>query len=490
MPPIKRIPPSLLCLLVILILAPFTTHAGSHLTDTDTTAIDAWFEKIRDNEAALTAFFSEMPKGGDLHNHFTGALYAESYLEAAIDQKLWINPKTLKLESNPKKLTGDYQRIDSLSRTEGFPALQQRLFQDWSVKDYFNALAPSDQHFFDAFAKFPKFAGWNDIKKGLLELKYRAKTENVQYLEIMLASVPYKKGASKYDEPLRRAAREKDPDNLNSILQVLFNDFARSTDDSARALADSIDKIHQGIDDHDFTMRYLCFAKRETLPVEVFQGILGAFKAALRDPLIGGVNFVAPENGTLSLKDYALQMQMFRFLHARYPSVNISLHAGELTLGLVKPEDLTWHINDAVYVGSAQRIGHGVDLPYERNNDSLLRYMSRHKIAVEINLVSNQFILKVQDDRHPVMLYAGHKVPIVISTDDAGILRTNLTAQFVTLAKRYRSLHYADIKQFIRNSIQYSFIKDPALKQQLADDVNNKLFVFEEKILKSAGAYE
>jgi adenosine deaminase len=37
----------------------------------------------------------------------------------------------------------------------------------------------------------------------------------------------------------------------------------------------------------------------------------------------------------------------------------------ELTLGLVQPEDLTSHINDAVYTAGANRIGHGVDMAYE-----------------------------------------------------------------------------------------------------------------------------
>jgi hypothetical protein len=35
--------------------------------------------KIRNNEAALTAF-SQMPKGGDLHHHFSGSVYAEPML--------------------------------------------------------------------------------------------------------------------------------------------------------------------------------------------------------------------------------------------------------------------------------------------------------------------------------------------------------------------------------------------------------------------------
>ena len=31
--------------------------------------------------AELTMFFTMMPKGGDLHHHYSGAIYAEQYLE-------------------------------------------------------------------------------------------------------------------------------------------------------------------------------------------------------------------------------------------------------------------------------------------------------------------------------------------------------------------------------------------------------------------------
>jgi adenosine deaminase/adenosine deaminase CECR1 len=38
----------------------------------------------------------------------------------------------------------------------------------------------------------------------------------------------------------------------------------------------------------------------------------------------------------------------------------------------------------------------------------------------------------------------------VISTDDAGILRTNMIEQYVLLASRYKDVSYADIKQYVQ----------------------------------------
>ena len=162
----------------------------------------------------------------------------------------------------------------------------------------------------------------------------------------------------------------------------------------------------------------------------------------------------------------------------------ISLHAGELAPGFVKPEDLKNHISEAVFIAHPNRIGHGVDIANETNNQATMAYMSKNKIAVEINLVSNEFILNVKGDAHPILLYKKHNVPIVISTDDAGILRTDLTTQFVLLAKRYPTLCYSYIKQFIRNSIQYSFI-DIAVKRSLMHKLNESFEVFEKKVIQS-----
>jgi adenosine deaminase len=159
------------------------------------------------------------------------------------------------------------------------------------------------------------------------------------------------------------------------------------------------------------------------------------------------------------------------------------MHAGELVLGMVKPEELNWHINAAVYDAKANRIGHGVDMPYEKDCFELLNYMSKNDIAVEINLYSNEFILKVKDDRHPIMLYKKFNVPIVISTDDAGVLRTNLIEQYVLLAKRYKEISYDDIKTFVYNSIRYSFIEEDSVKQKLRSQLDADFRAFEKKIL-------
>jgi adenosine deaminase len=88
----------------------------------------------------------------------------------------------------------------------------------------------------------------------------------------------------------------------------------------------------------------------------------------------------------------------------------------------------------------------------------------------------------VKEDRHPITLYKAFNVPIVISTDDAGVLRTSMVEQYVLLAKRYKEIKYADIKKFVYNSIQYSFIKEPSLKQKLLSQLDKDFIRFEKSI--------
>ena len=232
------------------------------------------------------------------------------------------------------------------------------------------------------------------------------------------------------------------------------------------------------------TIRYQTYVNRRNEPVKFFRDLLTAFEAAHTNTLVTGVNILSPEHGDVSMRDYKLHMYMFRYCSQLYNTVKYSMHAGELTLGLVKPEDLTFHIQDAVYIAGADRIGHGVDMAYESDNARLLRHMEEKKIAIEINLYSNEFILQVKNDSHPIALYRKYHVPIVISTDDAGILRSNLVHQYVLLARRYPQISYAEIKQFIQNSITYSFIKEPAVKQLLQDSLARKTELFEKQVLQ------
>jgi adenosine deaminase len=448
-----------------------------------------YLEKNRDNEAALTAFFTQMPKGGDLHHHYGGAIYAEPLLERAIKEDFYLNMETLGV-SRQKSDEGNWERFSDLQKKGLIYKFKQQIMQKWSIKDFNGVDYPPDKLFFETFDKLWPAAADN-YKEGMTEIKNRAIIENVSYIETQFGIIPQRLDLSKLQyqtQALRNAANRHDEKTVYSILDTIF--VAIESQNPSQYAHDYnenfVRRLHEElqIDDSLFTMRYQNFVLRFFQPVDLFANLVVSFISANTSPLIAGVNIVAPEDGETTLKDYELQMMMFNYCHKRYPKVKYSMHAGELTLGSVMPEDLSFHIRSAVMTANANRIGHGIDIGYETNSYQTLKMMATRKIPVEINLSSNEFILSVKENRHPILLYKQFGVPLVISTDDAGILRTNLTEQFVLLAKRYPSITYTDIKQYVFNSIEYSFIQDENIKKRLLKDVKTRFEQFESNFTK------
>lgn len=458
----------------------FHTHAQT---------IHAYLEKIRNNPAKLTAFFSQMPKGGDLHHHYSGSVYAESFVDYVIGKDCFVNRTTLEVRDNLLSEDQEWARLSTIKKEGQLEDYKARLLQKWSVKDYNGVSFPSDRQFFESFNHF-NVASENNIDSGLLEIKKRAVKENVSYIETMLASASCGKTGDlsiRFNPGLQVLQKQNEEQKCQLLLDTLYQELLKK---GVISCADNfsehtVNKLHYSLkmDDESFVMRYQTYTVRILEASDVFKRLLIAFDAASKNPLIVGVNILAPENNDVAMRDYWLHMQMFKYCHKKYPQVKYSMHAGELSLGLVKPEELTWHINAAVRAAGAFRIGHGVDIPYETGSYDLLKYMKEKGVAVEVNLSSNEFILKVKGNRHPITLYKEFNVPIVISSDDAGVLRTNLTEQYVLLANRYPQFTYEDIKKMVYNSINYSFIKEPSVKQQLLLRLNKDFSRFEQLIL-------
>ncbi len=466
-------------LLLILLIFPIITGAQP---------INEYFEKIRNNTVELTAFFSQMPKGGDLHHHYSGSIYAETFLNYVIDKDFYINKNTLRVSDKISGDSSDWERFSGLHSRSLLDEYKQKLLMKWSVKDYNQVSYPSDKQFFESFPQF-SIASDSNYEKGMMELKRRAKIEHVSYIETMFQTIPcgtipdsLKAFNTKLANLQSAQLGNKVSKTFDSLYALLYG---KDLIDCASKHNAWLEKLHTelNIDDDDFTMRYQNFVLRFMDPVTLFRNLLVAFESANRSKIIVGVNIVAPEDGEVSMKDYWLHMLMFKYCHAKYPSVKYAMHAGELVLGMVKPEELSWHINSAVYEAGAQRIGHGVDLAHEKDCYKLLDYMNEHNIPVEINLFSNEFILKVKDDNHPILLYRKFGVPIVICTDDAGVLRSNLTDQYVLLAKRYKEIKYTEIKRYVYNSVKYSFIEEADVRDKLIADLDKNFKIFETAVL-------
>lgn len=441
-----------------------------------------WSEPRSPNVAQLNLFFNRMPKGGDIHHHFSGSIYAETYLDWMKQQGYLINPQTFKGVSPKEAKHVAAISVDALRQNN---QLYRELLSRWSNKDYhshYHLQSAPDKAFFDTFGYFGSTAAkhWH---AGLQILKQRAIQENVSYLEVMLTSMTY---------PLHRVSDQRLYTQVNQQLtqinhqsqltsaqrylkemqlyQVLYRHL---TQDQAfqtqiKQTIRQVNEAAQGIDDSQFMMRYQTYASRNSQPSQVFSSLYAAFSAAAQDPLIVGVNIVGPENGVVALADYSLHMNMFKFLRAKYPHVHVAMHAGELTLAMVRPKNLKFHISQAIHIAGTDRIGHGVDISYESAALNDLNIMKTKPVPVEICLTSNEFILGVKGQAHPYLIYSQYGVPLVIATDDSGVSRDNLSDEYRLLATRYHP-SYAQIKTYVYNSIRYSFLTQREKRRRFSD---------------------
>jgi adenosine deaminase len=118
------------------------------------------------------------------------------------------------------------------------------------------------------------------------------------------------------------------------------------------------------------------------------------------------------------------------------------------------------------------------DDPYE-----LLRLMAARKVLVEIALTSNDQILDVRGDRHPLRLYLKYGVPVAIVTDDMGVARSTHTQEFVKAVEEH-GLDYPTLKRLVRNSLDYAFVDD-VKKAELKADLERAFIAFERRATQS-----
>jgi len=323
----------------------------------------------------------------------------------------------------------------------------------------------------------------DNLREGLQEIKARAIAENVGYIETMFLLSPFVANAA-FDTSTRASVNDDAALGAQLRAELAALDANAAYNASIDSFVAQINAASEGIDDERFTMRYQNYTLRLLGPSQVFSAMVSSFKAAARGGRIVGVNIVGQESLHVSMRDYLLHMKMFRFLKTVYPDVKVAMHAGELALGEVPPEGLKFHIDSALGIAGADRIGHGLDLAHEANAPAIIKTMREKDIPVEINLTSNAFISGVAGADHPIHLYRKYGVPYVISTDDAGVTRHTLSHEYVQFASQFKP-SYAEIKKASYNSIRYAFLP-VAEKQRLTKQLDGRYARFEAQVAAMA----
>jgi adenosine deaminase/adenosine deaminase CECR1 len=468
----------LLAILISLFQISFATASeptdAQRIKQRNYTTTEKYFAKLTSGAiqhgAELNLVLTMIPKGGDLHSHYSGAMYSETYIDwleklnycIYSDNNAVLQAEKYRIETRPDISEAARKICRSADSVRKDPSFYREVLKRWSNKDYgnhYHEQSAPDLQFFDTFGYFWAASNYS-YKEGMGILKERAKAENLQYLETMF------KGAPDLDNPALARQINELPRNAGDkeIIQALsaYADFMAGSQEAQQKISDyvkNMEMVVAGVDDNDFKIRLQSYVSRNNPPAQIFSGLYSACAAASRSSVLVGVNFVGPENGYVAMRDYKLHMQMFKFLKQKFPGTKLALHAGELALGMVPPEGLKFHIRDAVEVAGARRIGHGVDISHETDALGLLASMKAKKVAVEINLTSNDFILGVKNEAHPVNLYRRYGVPFLISTDDPGVSRNNLSGEYLLFVSRYKP-SYRELKDVVFNSIRYSFLSD------------------------------
>jgi len=459
-------PALLIAALFLSSLAPSRAQTGDPHELRAARAFDA---AKKQGPLGLRTFLIGMPKGADLHVHLSGAVYAESWIRAAAEDQLCIDIKLLTFVKPPSgpcpKVLGQVSAAEMLAHTQvpANQALYDKLIDAFSMRSFvpYSGWSGHDQF----FSTFDHFGGTSKQHTGewIDEVASRAAAQNEQYLELM-QTPPFSRAATE-------AAGLGWDSNLAEYRQKLLDhgldqeiDAAKGEIQAALDLRDKLEhcKTPEATPACQVEVRFIYQVLRGFPREQVFAQTLLGFETISKMSEFVGINFVQPEDGHISMEDYTLQMSMLDYLHSVYPQVHITLHAGELAPGMVPPEGLRFHIRQAVELGHAERIGHGVDVMYEDDAPALLKELASKHVMVEINLTSNDGILGIKGADHPLPLYRRAGVPVALSTDDEGVSRIDLTHEYVRAAEDF-NLSYSELKQMARTGMEHNFLPGKSL---------------------------
>ncbi len=434
--------------------------SAQSLSPTDRTA--QFLESARSNPAALMDFLARMPKGGDLHHHLTGAVYAESYIDYAVEDGLCLDRIAATL--SPPPCDPAQGKVPAAQALTDFP-LRNHVIDTWSIRNF--VPAPDDRdvrhHFFATFGKFDPVTNkhWGEM---LAEVVHRAAAQHEIYLETMLT--PDQGEATKLGRALGW-----DDDFAAMRSRLLAGGMAQVVADARKNLDAGENGMRTilGCDTAKpdpgctVTLRFQNQVLRAFPKEEVFAQMLAGFELASADPRVVAVNLVQSQDEYRALHDFHLHMRMLDYLHGVYPHVHISLHAGELTPGEVPPDELlASHIRESIEVGHAERIGHGLDVLYEADPAALLQEMAQRHILVEDCVYSHELVRGMTGAENVLPIYLRAGVPVSLATDDEGIVRSELTWYFRRAVEGYH-VDYPTLKRMVRDSLEHAFLPGASL---------------------------
>lgn len=425
------------------------------LLGTATHAAEPWFEKFKAEATPeqLYRFLYALPKGGDLHNHLTGAGRSEWWWEAALAQqgKGYVYYTKTRINNCLPYGSNEYGFAPYLMLFRTLQASSYAKLDDCQKSEYKrlqDLSATEKQGWLDSIRLDQPYEGRNEFFG-----RHWERLNELWRNPHVVAEILYRNIEAFGKEGLAYLETQEGVEG-----QLKADGSSYSEDETVaiyRKRLAAADARATGV-----TVRFQTSILRFLPSAEQDLRNLYAFVDKHRDLWVG-VNMVGREDDD---KGYPLRfLPTLRELRGRYPDIHLSIHAGEV-------DEPNHHVRDTLLLG-AERIGHGNNLITDADTMLLMR---NGPYLVEINLISNLLLEYVQGfQQHPFPEYLRTGIPVALSTDDRGMWDSNLTDEYFVAVREF-NLSWEELVQLGRNSLRYSFVEEP-VKQKLLKDYDSRV---------------
>ncbi|HEV2644388.1 MAG TPA: hypothetical protein VGT98_16880, partial [Candidatus Elarobacter sp.] len=191
-------------------------------------AASAYLDGIRSTPLALRRFMQDLPKGADLHNHASGAVYAERLIDWAAADGLCVDlTYTITACTSNGNPIANLLPLTTALKQNGY---RDHLIDALSMRFFVPRTESGHDHFFNAFGKFGA-ATYTHGPQIVAEAVRQAAEDHVDYLELMTT---FGYGPA-WSAMLKDVAYDPDLDKLRAALSANGR-FAKAVDEAAGEL--------------------------------------------------------------------------------------------------------------------------------------------------------------------------------------------------------------------------------------------------------------
>lgn len=418
-----------------------------------------FYEKARTNPLTLRGFIAEMPKGADVRVRLSESIYPEEYLNLLEQKNFCIMLPTY----FPVPPINERCRPGTMSATKFFNDEEQ----------YHEGIKQLSQM---SKGEENPLKSLEDVKPEHLGFLLGALTtsaayQKLNYIEVLIPWFP-----NNLNDEAEKLGWNGTPEKMYPSFAALLDkkDLA-----ATKELLDKVEAARQKYADEgpvlSTKVRYIVEVERNQAPEIVFAQLLYAFKSAAVDPRFVGVSLSGDENAPIALHDYKLHMEMLEVLTAQasFSNVKAVVSAGFLAQGIVQPRQFKDRIRMPVTLGNAKRISHGSSIMHENRPFELLATLKKRDIPVEIALTSEDVKYSITGLNNPFPVLLEYNVPVVLVTENGGLNRTDITNEYSRAVVGY-NLSYGQLKQLVRNSLEYSLLTGKSIWESTTPYVMGK----------------